>query len=1040
MLATLSIWTQTTANGIETREYSPGKRFEAEQIENAKLSCVDESVNSHTKGSVIIFQDDFNNGDPKKGSGMLGEFTWGRVFPLPPDEEGGITEEDGMLVMREGGENSQAKIKTAVVQTGKPSETFNFFARQLTFSAKLDVSVEGKEQGTVKDWANVVRFTLAGEAMEGFQSADALILQIPAASGNKLTLAYKVNKPVASAAGEVFLIGSGATGYEELPGKITGFDLTLDATTYKLVVHHKGKSSPKIFTGKHAIPLSEWGDGSGNTTMIFEAQRFAPAGVSVIARWDQLTVTSNTRAEVNKNASVTFKPDSEWKPVDMNDLVIKEGSALDLSGITEQGPAGKHGRVIIGSGGNLAFEDAPSRPVRFQGFNGMWKSLGQFDQLSGKDQHKYLALFAELIKRQGYNVVRPLAMEGYIMKGSLADCKPNLEKIDLFDRFIYELKQRGIYTYLTIGAYNLGFKDSEYAFRMIDEFKTRMFLGDEELRSKWKTMAGILMNHINPYTGIAWKDDPAIICVEFFNEQEIGFYRARGTNNELKMLNEKWEQWIRSKYKTPQALSISWNIQVSSWKEAQPYLSFDDRTWNGMDTKSIDLRAFRDEAARELISWYETVIRQLGYKGLTSQYNVGKQISLSSIRWESSPVISMNGYFNHPTGFFNVGSTLRPNSSIGSEASYWLGINSTCLSDRPFIVTEHNHSFWNPYVHEDGLLFAAYSALQDFSGILVHTDPVTWKIDSQMDCFYVASSPVMRANEFLACCLFQRGDVQPAKHNVMLQIPQPFIVEGNNGNQGVNTEQAKIGLITGFSVSFSGLKKSSDVSSVLSASMIKPDLTLQPGMGATIESGEWSVDTRESGSYSFSLPILVDNLKKGNIIPADNLSDPTNGIFQSETGEILLRSRENLMKVETGKTEAVSLEAGKSENIGSLNVLGSTAPATIAVTSVDGSPLASSSRIVLVYSTEVANTGMELSPDRVTLLKQGTLPVLMKTGKLDITLKNSNGWNMSLYALGLDGSRREKIPVQFANGLLKIDINTADLKNGPTPFFELAVK
>ena len=47
---------------------------------------------------------------------------------------------------------------------------------------------------------------------------------------------------------------------------------------------------------------------------------------------------------------------------------------------------------------------------------------------------------------------------------------------------------------------------------------------------------------------------------------------------------------------------------------------------------------------------------------------------------------------------------------------------------------------------------------------------------------------------------------------------------------------------------------------------------------------------------------------------------------------------------------------------------------------------------------------------------------------------------MSLYALGFDGSRREKLPLQAENGVIKISFDTAALKNGPTPFFELCAE
>jgi hypothetical protein len=46
-----------------------------------------------------------------------------------------------------------------------------------------------------------------------------------------------------------------------------------------------------------------------------------------------------------------------------------------------------------------------------------------------------------------------------------------------------------------------------------------------------------------------------------------------------------------------------------------------------------------------------------------------------------------------------------------------------------------------------------------------------------------------------------------------------------------------------------------------------------------------------------------------------------------------------------------------------------------------------------------------------------------------------------MYALRVDGTRQEKIPLSLDDkGTLKIELDTALLKNGPTPFFELATE
>ena len=95
--------------------------------------------------------------------------------------------------------------------------------------------------------------------------------------------------------------------------------------------------------------------------------------------------------------------------------------------------------------------------------------------------------------------------------------------------------------------------------------------------------------------------------------------------------------------------------------------------------------------------------------------------------------------------------------------------------------------------------------------------------------------------------------------------------------------------------------------------------------------------------------------------------------------------------------------------------------------------------MVLLYATETANTGMEVTPDRTMMFDYGTLPTLTKVGRLDATLQNAHGENMALYALGLNGTRRERLPLAWGDGRLKIHLDTASLEHGPTAFFELTV-
>ena len=118
----------------------------------------------------------------------------------------------------------------------------------------------------------------------------------------------------------------------------------------------------------------------------------------------------------------------------------------------------------------------------------------------------------------------------------------------------------------------------------------------------------------------------------------------------------------------------------------------------------------------------------------------------------------------------------------------------------------------------------------------------------------------------------------------------------------------------------------------------------------------------------------------------------------------------------------------------------SSIPATVAISAMDGKTLAESGKMLLFYLTEVTNTGMELSSERVTLKNLGKLPVLLRTGKLDLKLKLAPGKKYTLYPLRSDGFRREGIPLTTKDGITEISLDTAKLPNGPVCYFELEGK
>lgn len=730
---------------------------------------------------------------------------------------------------------------------------------------------------------------------------------------------------------------------------------------------------------------------------------------------------------------ITYVANDQWKAPDMSRVQVQEGSALDLSSLVEK-PAGKHGRVTIGPDGDLVFAAAPDRPIRMLGFNGFPSVI--WNEPDNDVFRSKVKLFAQAARRQGYSLFRVHgSLDRSLCEGATEDMSIQPDKLDRWDFLLSELKREGIYCHLVIFSFGLYERVSVYrtTFDERDMHKLHLYLGGEWEREHFRYGAETVLNHVNPYTGLAWKDDPAIAFVEFYNEQELGLDRMGATlatfPDTKAFLQREWRKWLCARHgdNVPSALGAELKGIALS---AAPLPPLYDRK----SELANEFALFRMHISTECAKWCEDVVRGTGYEGLITQYNASKKLGESAARWQVSDVVDMHSYYRHPIGGWGgVGTKVEQSSSLADAAGYWRYTNSIRLSGRPFIVSEFNHCFWNPYQHEGGLVFGAYSALQGFSALEIHSGPVSLDVGTpKVGSFTCAASPVVRASEFLSACLFQRRDVAQAKSRVEMVVPEEALTTGGTSLGAVSTEQSRLALMTGFSLAFPWAERPQRTTDGSKAAM----RILPTGVSA-VNAQDWFVDVIESKDGNFSLPDVVREMKGRGMLRADNISDPEKGVFQSDTGEIIMRSQEHVMQVKSPRTEAVTLEADKQERVDVLTVEGSSVPACVAVCSATSEPVATSGRIVLIYSTEMVNTDMVVGHDRELMKSTGRGPALMRCGKLHATLTCAVPESFSLYALRFDGGRREKLPVSVVDGRLQVQIDTATLANGPTPFFEL---
>ena len=785
--------------------------------------------------------------------------------------------------------------------------------------------------------------------------------------------------------------------------------------------------------GKQILNTMEKGNGSNSfspNNHVFDLPVKAGKNlltVKVLSGIDGWRFVCGIPAASSARPNIKFTANDQWQAVDMSDVQVKEGSALDLNNVASF--AGNMARLTIGPTGKLTAAGRPDEPVRLKGYNFNWPF---FNKSFTKED---IAAMVRLSRLQGYNFLRFMYCDAMAVQ---ADMKLSPVLLDKMDYLLSLMNKNGLYLHITIFAYNHFMKDQNKQMKQCGENKLLMYLGDPQLRKQWQFGAETLMNHVNPYTGVAWKNDPTIAVVEFFNEQEFAFDRRikQKSSKTVEKFNVRFRDWLKAKYHTPEALAKAWNDPKILSFDA---VSIPDKGISSSESKAKmdDFIQLCNELSSECSRWCESTLRKTGYTGLTGQFNLPLWFGDNVARFETSQVALRNNYFHYPTGpnikgFGTDGSRCVQNSSVGEAGSYWRQSNATRFADRPFIMTEFNHPYWNPYQHECGLLFSAYSALQGFDGLVSHfRGPADLlKANNHLTPYRIDVNPIARANEFISACLYLRGDVKPSPHRIQLDIPRTFSSLG-----AISASQDKIGLMSGFTISFPWTKPPQGL-----AVLGKADLSITPSGAAIVKTGDWSSEVIDQGNGKFSLDRFTAMMKEKGILPKTNLSDPDRGIFQSDTGEITMRSQENLLKVVTPRSEAVTLEGGKTEPVGKLKIIRTSVPACVAVCAMDGRNLTDSKRIVLVYSTEAASTDFELSADRVEAIKCGRLPILLKTGTLNATLNNVNGAKMSLYALRMDGSQREKLPLTYGNGILAISLDTAKLKHGPTVFFELATE
>lgn len=407
------------------------------------------------------------------------------------------------------------------------------------------------------------------------------------------------------------------------------------------------------------------------------------------------------------------------------------GAELDLRFLNE-GIAGENGFIRLSEDGAHFVNEAGR--LRFWAINGGTLVRGHDPDLTDGD----LAVYARFLAKMGVNVIRYHG-EMFSTTGNIQD--PNKVEANNIWRVVAAMKKEGIYTVISPfwpahlqdipGSWNLGDYVGD-----IDPWGLIYF--DQHFRDAYKSWVTYLYTAVNPHTGLALKDDPAVALIQIINEDGVFFWTINGVQPSLKrIMEEQFFSWTESKYGNITEAYQEWeqtamendNTDLGTLEIINIWYATDDPNvptpTSGFKKRLRDQMHFFAETQRstyqEIYEHYRSIgCQQLINAGNWRTADAGRLLDLE--RWTNLPgeVMAANRYYD--PGHFgpNNGWRIeRLHHYQGKSAMFnphLLPINSKQPEGRPFLITESGWNLPHKYQAEGPFLISAYQSLTGMDG------------------------------------------------------------------------------------------------------------------------------------------------------------------------------------------------------------------------------------------------------------------------------------------------------------------------------------
>lgn len=635
---------------------------------------------------------------------------------------------------------------------------------------------------------------------------------------------------------------------------------------------------------------------------------------------------------------------------------------IDLSYLfEEERPAGKHGFLTV-SGDRFVFEDGT--PGRFWGVN--------FNSGANFPSHEHSEKVARRLAQTGVNLVRFHQMDAewstpnlfQFSRGKwLRDTQTlDPDSLDRLDYLIFCLKREGIYIYMDLLTYRRFKKEDGIACsdQMMDAAKPYVNF-DRQLIELQKKFCRQLWTHHNPYTGLAYKDEPAIVLTEILNENDLFHPRL------FKIIHEPYRSELEERYRR--------------WADRQGIADSEDRI-DFEEPDSSVLKFFR-----ELTEQY--YLEMIGY-----MRSIGVKIPITGTNWANTPnllAVQLVTDFTDSHTYWapNFGDQRKfSNRMMTAETQTFIDTLSISRTlDRPFFVSEWDEPWPYEWRAEAPLYLAAVGAFQGWGGFAIHTyrygtnktEAVTGKLGRDIvignsyyrGIFDTYNDPAKYGLFYHAALLFRRGDVKEGRQSVGMRFDS---LDDRDIGMLSYTEMPALRLISErhrFGTVVPGCKEVQDI---------------------TIGHDKPSVD------QSF-----------GEVI--------------SDTGELGRSFEKKYGWIDTASTKAVYGMTGAQGEIAltDVSITVENDFATVALSSLTSKPISCSENILLTAVGRADNAGSVYNEDHTTLLDSGRSPVECEVIRARISIR-TNIQPVRIWSVDDEGYLTGVIPSDYEDGVLTFEI------------------